>query len=113
MALNPRIWYPIAAFGCFVNVVGVAFAVSPGEPWHATLHAALAVAFGVWAQHLKARRRAGVLDTGTETEIAALRDEVAALRRELSDLHERMDFAERLLSQAREMERLTSRKPNE
>lgn len=113
MALNPRIWYPIAALGCFVNVVGVAFAVSPAEPWHATLHAALAVAFGVWAQHLKARLRAGVLNRGNETEIAALQDEVGDLRRELSDLQERMDFAERLLSQARERERLTGRKPNE
>lgn len=113
MALNPRIWYPIAAIGCFVNVVGVAFAVLPGEPWHATLHAALAVASGVWAQHLRARRQAGVLHRGDESEIAAIWDEVGDLRRELSELQERMDFAERLLSQAREMERLPDRKPDE
>jgi hypothetical protein len=57
--------------------------------------------------------RAGVLDRGAETEIAALRDEVGDLRRELSDVQERMDFAERLLSQAREVERLPGRKPNQ
>ena len=41
----------------------------------------------------EARLRAGVLDKGTEAEIAALRDEVGDLRRELSDVQERMDFA--------------------
>jgi hypothetical protein len=61
----------------------------------------------------EARLRAGVLDTGTETEIAVLRDDVGDLRRELGDLQERMDFAERLLSQAREAERLPGRQPNE
>lgn len=61
----------------------------------------------------EARLRAGTLDRGAETEIVALRDDVGDLRRELSDLQERMDFAERLLSQAREVERLPGRKPAE
>jgi hypothetical protein len=61
----------------------------------------------------EARLRAGTLDRGAETEITALRDDVGDLRRELSDLQERMDFAERLLSQAREVERLPGRKPSE
>jgi hypothetical protein len=59
----------------------------------------------------EARLRAGVLDKGSEAEIAALRDEVGDLRRELSDVQERMDFAERLLSQARDPERLPGREP--
>ena len=112
MTLNPRIWYPIAVVGCVLNVVGVAFAARPAEPWHAAIHAALAVAFGVWAQHLKGRQ-AGALDSGNETEIAALREEVGELSRELSDLHERLDFVERVLSQAREMERLPRRELDE
>jgi Tfp pilus assembly protein PilO len=57
------------------------------------------------------RLRTGVLGKEGETEIAALRDEVGDLRRELSDVQERMDFAERLLSQAREVERLPGREP--
>jgi hypothetical protein len=61
----------------------------------------------------EARLRAGTLDRGAETEITALRDDVGDLRRELGDLQERMDFAERLLSQAREVERLPGRKPAE
>ena len=61
----------------------------------------------------EARLRAGGLVKESEVEIAALRDEVSDLRRELGDLQERMDFAERLLSQARETERLPGRRPNE
>lgn len=119
--MNPRIWYAIAAVGCLVNVAGVAFAARPGEPWHATVHAALAVAFGLWAQHLRARLRRGAADaapaTGSsalrdaEAEATALRDEVDVLRRELGEVQERMDFAERLLSQARDRERVAARPP--
>lgn len=111
MALNPRIWYPIAALASLANVVGVAFAARPAEPLHATIHAALAVAFAVWAQRLRARQQPAMLDSAIETEIAALRDEVGELRGELSDVQDRLDFAERMLSRAREMDRLPDREP--
>jgi hypothetical protein len=45
---------------------------------------------------------------GDEGEIAGLRAEVDELRRELSEVQERVDFTERLLSQPRE----PSRPPN-
>ena len=54
----------------------------------------------------EARVNAGVLDKGSETEIAILRDEVGEVRRELGEMQERLDFAERLLSQGREGDRL-------
>jgi len=54
----------------------------------------------------EARVHAGALDKGSEAEIATLRDEVGEVRRELSEVQERLDFAERLLSQAREGDRL-------
>jgi cell division protein FtsB len=60
----------------------------------------------------EARVRAGMLDGASNAEVAALRDEVGDLRRELTDLQERMDFAERLLSQARETQQLPGRKPD-
>lgn len=51
-------------------------------------------------------RRMGGRDDGAETaalaEVDALREEVAAVRRELAEVQERLDFAERLLAQARE-----------
>ncbi len=108
MTLNPRIWYPIAVVGSFVNVAGFAFASGSGEPWHATVHAALATGLAVWAQHLKGRR-ASTPATIIDGDVAELRDEVGDLRRELGELQERMDFTERVLSQARDAERLPNR----
>jgi chromosome segregation ATPase len=61
----------------------------------------------------EARLRTGGLEKGVEAEIMALRDEVGELRRELNEVQERMDFAERLLSQARDQERLPGRSPHE
>ena len=57
----------------------------------------------------EARIRAGELGAGGEAELNTLRDEVGDLRRELGELQERMDFTERMLTQAREMERLPGR----
>jgi hypothetical protein len=90
------------------NVVAVFF-VGPGEQWHATAHAILAVGFGLWAQRRVRREEASspaeALDQGSTDEIAALRDDVADVRRELSEVQERLDFTERRLTQAREVER--------
>jgi hypothetical protein len=58
------------------------------------------------------RVRAGALDPASEAEIAALRDEVGEVRRELGEVQERLDFAERLLSQAGEAGRLPGRREN-
>ena len=105
MAMNPRVWYPVAAILSAVNVAGVAFAVLPGEPWHATIHAALAVGFGVWAQALRLRRKSRRLEQGVTTGQLEMRDDVDQLRDEMAELQERLDFTERLLQQAREAER--------
>ncbi len=60
----------------------------------------------------EARLRAGGVEKAAEADIAALRDEVGELRRELSEVQERMDFAERLLSQVRDQERLPKPGPS-
>ena len=44
MTFKPAIWYPIAAALSVINVVAVGFAARSAEPWHAALHAALALA---------------------------------------------------------------------
>jgi hypothetical protein len=54
----------------------------------------------------EARLRLGSPDKGTDAEIAMLREEVGDLRREASDVQERLDFTERLLSRTRDAERL-------
>ena len=55
----------------------------------------------------EAKARAGALGEGSG-EVAALRDEVAGMRHELDEVHERLDFTERMLAQQRETPRLGS-----
>lgn len=103
MTFKPAIWYPIAVVLSVLNLAGVvAFAA---EPWHAGAHAALAVAFGIWAQRLRQRRGGSELHARLEAleadvnRLDALDAEVGKLRQELSEAQERLDFAERLLAQ--------------
>ena len=109
MASKTRFWNSVLVVLSAANLVSVWFAARPGEPWHATTHAALALAFGLWAQRRmrleEARLRAGALGPGSEDDIAALQDEVGEVRRELGEVQERLDFAERMLTQAREVDR--------
>ena len=95
MKFKPAIWFPIATILAIVNVVAAGFAAREAEPIHAGIHAALAVAFGLWAQRLRRRSDGGELYADVE----ALQIEVDTLRQELSEAHERLDFAERVLSQ--------------
>lgn len=101
MRFKPRTWYPIAALLSMINVAAVWFAAQPAEPWHATIHAALGVAFGLWAQRLRQRLDGG--ETGRSGELAAhlepLELEVGQLRQELAEAQERLDFTERMLAQ--------------
>ncbi|MGE0354410.1 MAG: hypothetical protein AB7I33_02905 [Gemmatimonadales bacterium] len=55
MTFKPAVWSPIAAVLAVINVGAVWFAAQAGEPWHATIHAGLGLAFGLWAQHLRHR----------------------------------------------------------
>jgi hypothetical protein len=109
VASKTRFWNAVLVLLSAGNLISVWFAARPGEPWHATIHAALALAFGLWAQRRMrleaARLRAGALDEASEVDIAALQDEVGDVQRELGEVQERLDFAERLLSQAREVDR--------
>jgi len=102
MTFKPAIWHPIAVVLSALNVVGVWFAAQPGEPWHATIHAALAAASGLWAQRLRRGPGGGEFQAGLE----ALEIEVSTLRQELSEAQERLDFAERMLAQELEPRRV-------
>jgi len=99
MSLNPRIWQPVAAVLSLVNLVAVWFAARPAEPWHASIHAALAVSFALWAQRLGTRRRAASI--GGESLSTEVLEELSILHSEVAELSERLDFAERLLAQPR------------
>ena len=96
-AFKPAIWHPIALALSVVNLVAVGFAAAAPEPLHATVHASLAVAFGLWARRLRQAPVSSASDR--ETQLDALEDEVSNLRMELSETQERLDFTERLLAQ--------------
>jgi predicted outer membrane protein len=99
MTFKPATWFPIAAVLAAINVVAIAFAAAP---LHATAHGALAVAFAVWAQRLRHRLRTPELPA----ELEVLELEVNELRQELSEARERLDFAERVLTQQAESRRM-------
>ena len=102
MIFKPAIWYPITVVLSVVNLVALGFAARSAEPWHAALHGALALAFGLWA------RRLGKGPGGREREdrLEVLEGEVSSLRQDLSETQERLDFAERLLAQGSDARRV-------
>jgi hypothetical protein len=102
MTFKPAIWQPIAVVLSVINLVSVGFAVGAAEPLHAGIHAALGLAFGLWAQRL--RQGPGAVEL--QPRLEALEFEVSDLRRELSETQERLDFTERVLAQAQESRRL-------
>lgn len=102
VTFKPALWYPIAVVLSVVNVVAAGFAASSAEPVHASTHTALAVAFGLWAQHL--RRKPARPDLEAALDSLAL--EVGAVRQELAEVQERLDFAERILARGPEPRRL-------
>lgn len=109
MSLNPRIWQPVAVVLSLVNLVGVWLSARPAEPWHASIHAALALGFALWAQRLGTRRRAASIRG--ESLSAEVLEELSILRSEVAELSERLDFAERLLAQPRPADKLSSLSP--
>jgi hypothetical protein len=105
MTFKPAIWQPIAVVLSVVNLVGVGFAAGAAEPWHATMHATLALGFGLWARRL----RQGPVGSGgsdREARLESLEADVSNLRRELGEAQERLDFTERMLAQGLESRRV-------
>ena len=107
MAFKPAIWYPVAVVLSVLNLVATGFAAGSAEPWHATAHAGLTLAFGLWAQRLRQGPRGSEPQDRLEAleALDALDAEVSRLRQELGEMQERLDFAERLLAQGSERHR--------
>src|SRR5881409_4427967 len=103
MAFKPTTWYPIAVVLSVVNLAGAGFAVGQAQPEHATIHVALAVAFGLWARRLRPRPGEKELPGGSDLQdrFDALEGEMSKLRQELTETQERLDFVERLRSEER------------
>lgn len=110
MTAKPSIWYPIAFVLSAANLVAVG--MYAGDTMHAAAHGALALVFGSWALRMRSggdkselanRLEALEARDGIENpeEVQALRDDLQTVRRELSELNERVDFAERVLARGR------------
>ena len=108
MTFKPAIWQPIAIALSALNLVAVGFAAGAAEPWHAGVHAALGLAFGLWAQRLRSSGGGTEVQGGTELlpRLEALEFEVSDLRRELSETQERLDFTERVMAKGQESRRV-------
>jgi len=103
MNFKSPMWQPIALVISAINLVAVGSAAGAAEPWHASVHAGLALAFGLWSQRLRQGRPS--LSDGQDR-LDALEGEMSDLRRELSETQERLDFAERVLAQGQESRRV-------
>src|SRR4051794_21546534 len=106
MTFKAKIWQPIAVVLSAVNLVAVGFAAGAAEPYHAAVHAALALGFGVWAQRLRQRPDPTLGAGEQEARFEALEADVGELRRELTETQERLDFAERVMAQPPESRRV-------
>jgi hypothetical protein len=102
MTFKPAFWHPVAVGLSILNVVGAGFAAGAAEPWHAGVHAGVALAFWSWAQRLRLAKGA----VGGPAELEALEGEVSDLRREVAEIQERLDFTERVLARGQEARRL-------
>jgi hypothetical protein len=110
-----RAWIPIAWLLSLGNLVAVWFAAQPAEPWHATIHALLAVLFGLGAQRLTARQHA-LLQAGPVLEddrMRRLEQAIDSIAVELERVGEGQRFVTKLLAdRGRELDRSsTSRQP--
>ena len=101
MTFKHPIWRPIAIAASALNLVGVGFAAGEAEPWHAGIHAGLALVFGLGAQRL--RRGAGSSDSPARVE--ELEAEMSSFRAELNEVQERLVFTERMLARGAETQR--------
>jgi hypothetical protein len=111
MTFKSAIWFPIAVALSVINLLGVGFAAGQAQPSHATIHAALALAFGLWARRLRQRPGGSEVQGGPDQlpaldALQALEADVSQLRQELSETQERLDFAERMLAQGAEARRM-------
>ena len=59
MWFKHRAWIVVAWLLSLANLIAVWFAAQPGETWHATAHALLALLFGLGAQRLWLRSQPG------------------------------------------------------
>ncbi|HEX4575393.1 MAG TPA: hypothetical protein VH158_09690 [Gemmatimonadales bacterium] len=108
MWFKSRAWIPIAWVLSFANAIFV-LTVGNGQPAHAAGHALLAILFAFGALRLSARQGRDPLKSEERQMLEDLQTrlgELTDLQRRVVELEDRVDFAERVLAQRREGQRL-------
>ena len=80
MASPSRVFYRLLIVATAINVGGLPIAVLQSEPWHATLHAILALGCGYWAMRLRHRRPSGEFPVSPDQADALAPGDEEALR---------------------------------
>jgi hypothetical protein len=106
MTFKPALWQPIAIGLSAINLVAVGFAAAAAEPAHAAIHSGVALAFGLWAQRMQQRRGLRGGEAEVQDRLEGVEAEINQVRGELSEVQERLDFAERVLAQSSEARRV-------
>ncbi len=94
MAVNE--WAPAVTFSVFAVTAATAI----------VLRGPMGKALAEWIRGWSHTEAKWIEAKGAPSDVAALRADVEDLRRELAEVHERLDFAERLLAKTREADRL-------
>ena len=82
------------------NLVSVWFANGPGEQWHATIHAALALGFGLWAleRTLSRKPRVGRVTGVADERLDRIERAIDAVAVEVERIGEMERFASKILA---------------
>ena len=105
MALNPRLWRPIATILSVANLVGAGIHIGMEQVEAAAIHGLLAAGSAYWAVRLGRPRAPALENPDAEERMEQMESELMQQRQELADAQERLDFAERLLAQHAEKRR--------
>ncbi len=104
MAFTSRGWFPVAVVLSALNLFAAGVYARSEGGLHPTIHLLLAVGFGLWAVRIRSRPR--FTATGElPAHLDSIEAQVDGLRQELIETQERLDFAERMLSQRAEAQR--------
>jgi len=98
-------WRRLAVVATVFNVAGAGFAIAAGEGWHAGVHVTLALAFAFAAQRLTAVDSRSE-SAGMQQQLDEVQAELTRQAAHLAELNERVDFAERVLTKARDRQTL-------
>jgi hypothetical protein len=96
MWFKHRAWIPIAWLLSLANVGAVWFAALPGEPWHATTHALLAVLCAVGGGHLMTRRLPSAID---ESRVDRLQQGIDVIALEVERISEGQRYTTKILTE--------------